>query len=61
MIPHKDEYLLKGGGLCPWCKSNQIEGGHVVIEGNEAIQIMKCLDCEEHWYDVYKLMEVRES
>jgi len=32
-----------------------------VIEGNEATQIVKCLDCDKYWYNVYRLVEVREE
>jgi len=60
-MKHKDEYLFKGGVFCPWCRSDQIEGGDIDINRGIASQKMDCLECDKAWTDVYKLVEVREE
>ena len=61
MIPHKDEYLFKGGVFCPWCKSSEIQGGFIEIDAGEATQAVSCLECNKNWIDVYTLVEVRKD
>ena len=50
------EYAQKGGLVCPYCESEEIEGvSGVGIEAGEAWQKVKCLSCGESWHDVYRL------
>jgi hypothetical protein len=49
-----EEYVEKGGLLCPICESEEIEG-HSGDFGTEACQKMSCNECEAIWYDTYKL------
>jgi hypothetical protein len=37
------------------CRSNDIEGGFVAIEGISAAQQVKCNRCGKEWVDMYKL------
>ncbi len=50
-----EEYVKKGGGVCPKCHSSEIEGGSVEIDGACASQGVNCLACEATWTDVYHL------
>lgn len=49
-------YLDKGGGICPFCQSDQIEGGSIDIDGDTAAQRVGCLVCDHEWFDLYKLI-----
>lgn len=48
-------YLAKGGGVCPNCRSDQIEGGSIGVDGPVAVQPVVCNDCDAQWNDVYHL------
>ena len=55
---HPDQealYVSKGGAYCPFCKSDQIVGGNIDIDGNAAFQPVTCSDCGEEWQDSYTL------
>jgi len=56
----KEEYIKSGYAKCPFCKSDQIEGGAIDVDGPEAWQKVTCIDCEKVWNDVYKLVDVEE-
>lgn len=49
------KYIKTGGIFCPFCGSDQIEGGNIDIEGMIAYQPIKCNDCGEYWQDYYSL------
>jgi transposase-like protein len=53
----KEEYL-KDSSVCPFCKSSNIEGEAVEIDGNGANQRVGCVDCNKSWIDYYTLTEV---
>lgn len=48
-------YVKAGGGVCPNCKSENIEGRHIDADGPQAFQKVGCLDCGTEWKDVYRL------
>ena len=50
-----ERYVKKGGVECPFCGSNDIEGGEVAIDAGGATQEVSCLECGESWYDLYAL------
>jgi hypothetical protein len=54
-----ENYIKGGDGKCPKCESINITGGHVEIDGDEAVQGVLCGDCEFEWEDVYILSEIR--
>ena len=56
----KKKYL-KNSGKCPFCQSNNIEGGEVEIDGKLVWQVIDCLDCKKSWVDYYKLFDVEEK
>ena len=49
------EYVERGGIRCPFCSSDQIEGGSFDYEGAQVWQKISCLSCGEEWTDVYEL------
>lgn len=55
-----EEYVAKGGSLCPFCGSDNIEGYSVEIDGNTAWQDIGCNECDNEWRDVYKLDRFEE-
>jgi len=50
------QYVDNGGTLCPFCKSEAIEGSRVEVDAGTAWQEMRCHDCERMWQDDYKLV-----
>lgn len=54
----KQMYLKKGGVACPFCESEDIEGGFVEIDEGYVTQGMNCVSCGRRWNDVYKLKAV---
>ncbi len=57
-LPHAKQYVQRGGGFCPDCRSDQIEGDSVDFDGRHCTQRMRCLDCDAVWFDVYTLSSV---
>lgn len=51
----QEHYVTKHFNTCPSCKSTQIEGHEVCIEGNAAYQDISCMDCDSTWTDKYIL------
>lgn len=49
------DYIAEGGGYCPFCKSENFEGGSIEIIENGAFQECTCLDCNAKWVDKYLL------
>lgn len=49
------EYATQYYGNCPACRSDQITGGGIDVEGNQCFQRVSCQDCEHTWEDVYTL------
>ncbi len=50
-----EKYLKNGWSKCPSCKSVSIEGESVQIDGNAAVQEMRCAECGLEWADTYVL------
>ena len=53
----KTKYL-ENPGHCPNCGSEQIEGGSIDVEGENAYQQVSCNDCDQQWNDIYQLVGV---
>lgn len=51
----QEEYKKNLGNLCPQCRSWEIEGEGVDIDGDEAHQEVTCMKCHATWTDTYKL------
>jgi transposase-like protein len=49
------QYAAAGGNCCPYCRSTQVEGGSIDVDGPRASQRVWCLDCDEEWTDTYVL------
>jgi hypothetical protein len=53
-------YVAAEGAACPFCGNKGIEGdGPIEADGPEAWQPVRCLQCEGHWLDGYRLTSVR--
>ena len=52
------EYVSNGFNKCPVCKSPDVSGGFVEVDGNEAWQKCSCNECHAEWNDLYKLHSV---
>lgn len=52
----QEEYAAEHGTKCPCCKSENISGGFIDVEGNTAFQRITCL-CGASWYDEYVFKE----
>ena len=50
-----EKYLASGGGNCPVCGKDNIEGSSVEIDSGIASQEIFCNDCESSWTDQYTL------
>ncbi len=53
-----EQYVQNGGGFCPNCRSDQIEGDSVDFDGAHCTQRMRCLECHADWLDVYALSNI---
>ncbi len=49
------KYLSGDGTRCPFCGSEDIEGGSFNCEGRTAWQNISCPKCNNEWQDVYQL------
>lgn len=54
-----EEYAASGFGHCPVCGSDEIQGGPVDVDGNQATQEVSCDACNSTWDDVYTLTGYR--
>lgn len=60
-LPMTDgEYILHGGTHCPFCDSEDIEGGPVEVDAGCATQEIDCHTCGKSWNDQYKLVGYAE-
>jgi DNA uptake protein ComE-like DNA-binding protein len=50
-----NEYIEQGGTVCPFCKSQDIEGQEVNINAGSAWQEVSCNQCSQEWQDIYTL------
>ena len=49
-------YLRAKGGVCPYCRSVEIEGMSTIqAEGTTAWQRIECSACQRDWVDIYEL------
>lgn len=51
------KYIESGAVRCPFCNSENIEGGPVDIDMNFATQQMGCA-CGKTWRDIYRLIDI---
>jgi len=55
----KKKYIVNSS-QCPYCKSEDIEGGSVKIE-HGVYQEVWCHKCGKEWVDVYVLVDIHEG
>ena len=51
----REGYVKNHGTTCPFCGSDDLEGGSVEIDNGGAYQGVRCLCCDEDWTDTYAL------
>ena len=54
----RTDYLAAGGTKCPYCKSDQNEGGDADYNGDTISKEVSCLACNMSWHDIYTLADV---
>ena len=56
----KKDYIKGGQNGCPYCGSDDIEGGFVEIDSGGAWQEVYCHICHKEWSDIYKMVDIEE-
>jgi len=58
----KAKYIKNKGIRCPYCESEKIfADGQLNTDGHEygvAKDLVRCYDCGNEWYDIYKLHDI---
>jgi len=54
------QYVQAGGVKCPFCGSEDVEGGSMDVDTGYVSQEVTCLECDSTWNDLYKLIDVVE-
>lgn len=49
-------YVRVHGTKCPFCRSEDIVGDDINVDGGQATQEMSCNECDAEWEDVYRLI-----
>jgi len=49
------KYVKDGGSYCPVCKSKNISGDGLDLDGTQVWSRIICQDCGADWIDYYKL------
>uniref|UniRef100_A0A6M3M5T5 Uncharacterized protein n=1 Tax=viral metagenome TaxID=1070528 RepID=A0A6M3M5T5_9ZZZZ len=57
----KWEYVNSGGTSCPYCGSQEIQGGFIEVDAGSAWQSIDCLECGKGWKDIYRLVDIEEE
>ena len=51
------EYIESQGTNCPHCRGTNLQGiDGVEVDAGKAEQHIRCMDCDETWWDVYELI-----
>lgn len=59
-----NEYVRRGGSVCPYCGSRDLEAGSMEADGNYSWCVVDCNHCHAQWHDSYRLVgliEMREG
>ena len=56
MVMTNEEYVACGALLCPYCKSDDVEGDLPEIDSGLVVQESKCNTCGAEWHDIYRLV-----
>lgn len=60
-IEKNEEYIKRGGVICPYCESDNIRPTTRPQEsGGDFYQDIVCGDCKKIWTDVYSLIKFEE-
>ena len=61
LTAEQKEAYLKDSGKCPRCKSTDITGDSIEVDGDSAWQNVSCSECNETWTDVYTLSYIDDE
>lgn len=55
------EYVKSGGVKCPYCNSEGISAGNLLLDDNDiCMSNVQCLNCKKSWREVYSLFTIVE-
>lgn len=59
----RHEYLKHGGGVCPYCQSDNLKAGDPYMESDDnylpiVSRDIACRNCEQEWVETYRLADV---
>lgn len=57
----KKRYVEYGGVACPHCGSENLDSSPMQTDAFSAWCEISCGDCERHWTDIYKLVDISEE
>ncbi len=60
-MKYRKEYLQNGGGFCPYCRSDEIEGDDMEFDRGCMEQRIRCHECSKRWWDHYSLEGIVED
>jgi len=49
------QYVKIGANVCPSCKSDNINGGPLEVDGVIAWSTVNCAECDATWEDIYRI------
>lgn len=55
------QYVQHQGTKCPYCDSQDLEGGCMEGDGNAVYLPVTCLECGKTWSDIYTLTDILED
>lgn len=55
-----DWYIENEGTVCPFCKEGDLAGDEIDIQGNVAVQSVRCQNCDATWCDIYARVDITE-
>lgn len=55
-----EQYVETGGTRCPFCRSQNLDGGPFEADAGGATQEVGCNDCGKSWLDVHTLIKYEE-
>lgn len=53
----QQEHIDAKGNHCPFCNSDEIEGGSFTVDNGKVFQPTYCLNCDKGWENEYTLSD----
>lgn len=58
-VEQENKYLINNGNICPFCGSEEIEGGEHEYDDEIMTQVVFCKECNKNWVDIYRLVGIQ--